>query len=98
MTADHQQEFLFAAGDAPQLGLPQSDDPLVSDIAKAWSLPVGKRVRVYLKDGENLPVLEGHLELESAPDVPFDPRQPLSLRIRGYVFSNRAIAGWVAAE
>jgi hypothetical protein len=98
MTADDQQEFLFASGDVPQLGLPQSDDPLVSDIAKAWSLPVGKKVRVHLKDNENLPVLDGRLELESAPDVPFDPRQPLSLRIRGYVFSSRAIAGWVTAE
>jgi hypothetical protein len=43
MTADDQQEFLFASGDVPQLGLPQSDDPLVSDIAKAWSLPIGRR-------------------------------------------------------
>ncbi|MGH7995468.1 MAG: hypothetical protein ACREFX_03855 [Opitutaceae bacterium] len=95
---DEQQEFLFAAGDKLQLGLPQSDDPLVSDIAKAWGLPIGKKVRVHLKDGESLPVLEGRLELDSAPDVPFDPRQSLSLRIRGYVFSSRAIAGWVAAE
>ena len=98
MTTDDQQEFLFAAGDTPQLGLPLADDPLVSDIANAWSLPVGKKIRVHLKDGENLRVLDGRLELVSAPDVPFDPRQALSLRIRGYVFSSRVISGWAIKE
>jgi hypothetical protein len=98
MTADGQQEFLLASGDSPQLGLPQADDSLLSDIARVWSLPIGKKVRVHLQDGESLPVLDGRLELASAPDIPFDPRQPLSLRIRGYVFSSRAIAGWAAEE
>jgi hypothetical protein len=96
--ADDQQEFLFANGDTPQLGTPVSDDPLVRDITLTWSLPIGYKVRVHLKDDENLSVLEGRLELVSAPDVPFDPRQALSLRIRGYVFSSRAIASWAAAE
>lgn len=90
---DGQQEFLFANGDAPQLGTPVSDDPLVLDIARVWSLPIGRMGRIHLKDGENLPVLDGRLELASALDLPFEPRQPLSLRICGYVFSNRAIAG-----
>jgi hypothetical protein len=98
MTADDQQEFLFASGDSPRLGLPEADHPLFSDIAKVWNLPIGKKVRVHLKDGENLPVLDGRLELASAPDMPFDPRQPLSLRIQGYIFSSRAITGWAAAE
>ena len=98
MAAGNQQEFLFAPGDSPQLGLPQADDPLFSDIARAWSLPIGKKVCVHLKDGESLPVLDGRLELASAPDIPFNPRQPLSLRIRGYVFSSQAITGWAAAE
>jgi hypothetical protein len=98
MTMDDQQEFLFADGHAPQLGMPSTDDPLVTDIAKAWGLPIGKNVRIHLKDGESLPVLDGRLELASAPDLPFDPREPLSLRVRGYVFSSRAIAGWATAE
>jgi hypothetical protein len=51
-----------------------------------------------LKDGENLPALDGRLELASAPDLPFDPRQPLNLRVRGYEFSSRAIAGWAMME
>ena len=93
-----QQEFLFADGHSPQLGMPLPDDPLVSDIAQAWRLPIGRKVRIHLKDIENLPVLDGRLELASSPDLPFDPRQPLSLRVRGYVFSSRAITGWAIAE
>jgi hypothetical protein len=98
MTADDQQEFLFAAGDPPRFGLPQCDDPLVSDITRVWGLPIGRKVCGRLKDGENLPALDGRLELASAPDLPFDPRQPLNLRVRGYEFSSRAIAGWAIAE
>jgi hypothetical protein len=95
---DGQHEFLFADGDSPQLGRPVPDDPLVLDIARAWNLPIGRNVRVHLKEGENLSALDGRLELASAPDIPFDPRQPLSLRIRGYIFSSRVIAGWTLAE
>jgi hypothetical protein len=98
MTTGDQQEFLFADGHAPQLGMPWTDDPLVTDVAKAWGLPIGKNVRIHLKDGESLPVLDGRLELASAPDLPFDPREPLNLRVRGYIFSSRSIAGWATAE
>jgi hypothetical protein len=93
-----QLQFLFADGHSPQLGTPLADDPLVSDIARVWGLPIGRNVRIHLKEGENLPVLDGRLELVSAPDLPFDPRQTLNLRVRGYVFSNRAISGWPTAE
>ena len=95
---DDQQEFLFADGDLPRLGMPRADDPLVTDIARVWGLPIGRKVRIHLKDGENLSVLDGRLELASAPDLPFDHRQPLSLRVCGYIFSSRSIAGWSAAE
>jgi hypothetical protein len=95
---DGQQEFLFASGDSPRLGLPQADDPLISDIARVWNLPIGRKVRIHLKASENLPMLDGRLELASAPDMPFDPRQPLNLRIRGYEFSSRAINGWAATD
>ena len=93
-----QHEFLFADGHAPQLEMPWADDPLIADIAKAWGLPVGKNARIHLKDSESIPVLEGRLELTSAPDLPFDARQPLSLRIRGYKFSSRAITSWATVE
>jgi hypothetical protein len=98
MTTDDQQEFLFADGHSSQLGMPLANDPLVFDIAQAWGLPIGKRVRVHLEAGENLPLVDGRLELASAPDMPFDSRQPLKLRVRGYVFSSQAIAGWSIAE
>jgi hypothetical protein len=98
MTADDQQEFLLSTGDSPQFGLPRCDDPLVSDITRVWGLPIGRKVRIHLKDGENLPLLDGILELASAPDLPFDARQPLNLRVRGYEFSSRAIAGWATVE
>jgi hypothetical protein len=68
MSQDDQQEFLFADGDLPRLGMPRADDPLVSDIARVWGLPIGRKVRIHLKDGENLSVLDGRLELASAPD------------------------------
>jgi hypothetical protein len=57
-----------------------------------------KKPKRGLKDGESLPVLDGRLELVSAPDLPFDPREPLNLRVRGYIFSSRSIAGWATAE
>ena len=90
---NEQQEFRFADGDPIQVGM-QTDDPLLADIAAAWALPVGKRVRVQLKASENLTLLEGRLDLAAAPEVPFDPRQPLSLRVSGYVFSSRSITAW----
>lgn len=98
MTMDDQQEFLFADGPAPQLGMPWADDPLFADIAKVWGLPIGKNVRIHLKDSESMAVVEGRLELPSAPDLPFDARQSLSLRIRGYIFSSRSIASWATVE
>jgi hypothetical protein len=34
------------------------------------------------------------LELADAPDFPWNPRQPLQLRIKGFVFNSRDIARW----
>ncbi len=36
---------------------------------------------MQLTDGENLSVLEGRLEVASAPDLPFDPKQPVSYHV-----------------
>ena len=95
---DDQLQFLFADGPSPQLGMPAPEDPLVSEIARVWGLPIGKKVHVQLKDSENLSVLDGRLEVAYAPDLPFNPHQALNLRISGYVFSSRAIRGWSIAE
>ena len=89
-----QREFLFYSGEEPRLGMSQPDDPLVADIARIWSLPIGQRVCIQLKDGENLPTVTGRLEVASAPDTPFDPKVPLSLCVSGYLFSDRSISSW----
>jgi hypothetical protein len=55
-----QDEFLFAAGAQPELHLPHAFDGLFREIAAAWGLPVGRRVRVSLRDPA-LPELAGRL-------------------------------------
>lgn len=88
-----QGEFSFEAApaepDAP--GHPLAD--LIDDVARTWSLPLGRRVRVDLA-GESMDELRGFLELARAPDLPLDPRQALSLRIGKVVFSSRQVTGW----
>ena len=88
---EQQNEFLFTGSENPRLGIPRVDDPLVADMARIWGLPIGQRVRIQLKVGENLPMIAGRLEVT---DAPFDSRTPLSLFVSGYVFSGRSIASW----
>ena len=66
---------------------------LRDEIAHAWSLPLGQRVEVCFRGGQRSAVI-GVLELLSAPDYPWNPRQPLKLQIAGLVFSNREIGCW----
>jgi hypothetical protein len=89
----HQQEFLFAGGPTPQLHPPDPRSGFYDEVSNGWQLPVGRVVRVDLKD-HDLPSLQGLLELSRAPDLPLDPRQPLALRIRSVEFSSRQIAAW----
>lgn len=71
--------------------------PVVPDIkdeiAAAWGLPLGHRVEVGLR-GSDRSAISGILELAKAPDFPWDPRQPLMLRVRGFLFSSREIGHW----
>ncbi len=94
---DEQAEFLFADGPQPELHDAHPLDDLFQAVADLWSLPIGRRVRVNLRDPA-LPLLEGTLELQRAPDLPLNPREPLSLRIRGLTFSSSEIASWSLAE
>jgi len=89
----HQQEFLFAGGPTPQLHPPDPRTDFYGDVAAAWQLPVGQKVRIDLRD-HDLPSVQGLLELSRAPDLPLDPRQPLVLRTAGVEFSSRQIAAW----
>lgn len=93
-----QGEFLFSDEVQPEIGRPQSDDPLWRDIGREWGLPVGERVRVSFRTGENFPELVGRLEIAAAPDLPFSRHRPLRLRIRGYEFAHTAIARCVVVD
>jgi hypothetical protein len=88
-----QQDFLFAEGPAPELHLPDPRSSLFAEVAACWEIPVGQLVRVEL-GGHHFAELRGSLELARAPDIPFDRRQPLTLRIGGIEFSSRQIVAW----
>ncbi len=94
----HQDEFLFCDGAQPQIGLPQADDPLWRDIGREWGLPVGERVRVAFRPGENFRELVGRLEVAAAPDLPFNRHRPLRLRINGVEFAHTTIAACVVVQ
>jgi hypothetical protein len=92
-----QLEFLLCG---TATGAPEPADPLGDlreGIAECWSVPLGQRVKVDLRDC-NVPWLEGRLELSRAPDLPLDVRQSLALRIGTVEFSNRQIVAWALAE
>lgn len=92
-----QSEFLFADGAQPELHVAHPLDDFFQAVADLWSLPIGRKVRVNLRDPA-LPPLEGKLELQRAPDLPLNPRESLSLRVRGLNFTSAEIASWSLAE
>lgn len=79
--------------DAPLNPAPAAPPELRDEIARAWGLPLGERVEISFRGGQ-LDAITGRLELVSAPDFPWNPRQPLALRIAGFTFSSRDIARW----
>jgi len=94
MSLGAQSEFLFSDGPTPRLGAPEPGDPLLRDIATAWHLPIGETARIVFRPSESLREVMGRLEVAMAPDLPFDARRPLRLRVRGYEFVHTAIASW----
>ena len=66
---------------------------LRDEIAQTWGLPLGQRVEVCFRGGQRS-AATGILELLSAPDYPWNPRQLLHLQIAGFVFSSRDIERW----
>jgi len=92
-----QSEFLFAEGAQPELHVPHPLDDFFQAVSDRWGLPIGRNVRLNLRDPA-LPLLKGKLELERAPDLPLNPREALSLRVRGVNFSSVEIASWSLAE
>lgn len=91
MPADDQLALAFDS--SPQLAtgpVPHLRD----EIARAWSLPLGERVELTFRPGFPLASLVGVLELRASPDLPWNPRQPLALRIAGQDFTSRDIDHW----
>lgn len=88
-----QEEFLFADGPVPELHPFDPLGPFIAEVGARWSLPLGRTVRVDLT-GDSLSETQGRLELARAPDLPLDPREPLTLRIGPVVFSSRQITAW----
>lgn len=66
---------------------------LRDEIARAWGLPLGERVEIRFRGGQ-LDAATGLLELLTAPDFPWDSRQPLQLRLAGFTFGSRDIESW----
>lgn len=87
---DAQLPLTFDASPVPQPGPVQH---LRDEIARAWRLPLGQRVEVFFHHHQ-LDAISGVLELVVAPDFPWDPREPLRLRIAGVAFSSRDIEHW----
>jgi hypothetical protein len=72
---------------------PVAPPELRDEVAQAWGLPLGERVEICFR-GSQRAAITGPLELLTTPDFPWDPRQPLKLRIAGFVFSSREIERW----
>jgi len=87
--AEHQISLKLDADYHPA---PAVETGLRAEIAVAWGLPLGQRVEVSLR---NQPcALRGILELERAPDYPWDGRQVLQLAVAGFAFSSREMERW----
>jgi len=87
--AEHQTDLRLDVGYEPA---PEVGSELRDGIAAAWGLPLGQRVEVSLQNERC--TLRGILELQSAPDYPWDGRQALKLAVAGFVFSSREMERW----
>jgi hypothetical protein len=72
---------------------PAATSGLRDEIAQVWGLPLGERVEVAFR-GNPIDPMGGVLELAAAPGYPWNPREPLQLRVNGFVFSTREIERW----
>jgi len=86
-----------------QLALPFDSSPellpgpvphLRAEIARIWALPLGEHVEIAFRPAFPLAGINGILELRSSPDLPWNPRRPLDLRIAPCDFTSRDIDHW----
>lgn len=68
---------------------------LRDEIAKVWGLPLGERVEIAFHPSFPLVSIAGLLELRASPArYPWDPHEPLALRVAGCDFTSRDIERW----
>ena len=94
--SEQQEELFFAEDPAPQSHLPDPRSDLFAEIGALWRLPVGQVAHVNLI-AHNMSDLQGRIELARAPDLPFDRREALALRIGTIEFSSRQVVSWSLA-
>ena len=70
---------------------------LADEAARVWGLPVGRHARVTLR-GHAVDELSGLVQIAALPDLPFDGRKPLRLRIGHEEFTSRQVTGWTLVE
>ena len=90
---ERQNEFLFPEGPMPAIELPDPRAAFYNEVVQVWHLPLGQRARVELR-GHDLPEVSGRLELDRAPDLPLNPREPLHLSVGGITFRSTQVASW----
>lgn len=91
---DRQLAFDLAASSESAPAVSAAVPQLHDEIAQAWGIPLGQIVEITFRPAFPVPAVTGRLELLSTPDFPWDPRQPLRLRIAGFSFSTRDIERW----
>ncbi len=93
MFMERQGEFLFPDRREPSVQLPDPRAGFYREVAEVWHLPLGQTVRVLLR-GHDFPEVSGRLELERAPDLPLNPREPLQLSASGIAFLSTQVQAW----
>lgn len=76
--------------------LPPGPVPHLRDeIARAWGLPLGEHVEITFRPAFTVPAVNGLLQLRASPArYPWDPHEPLALRVSGCDFTTRDIERW----
>ena len=90
---DQQNEFLFADGAEPLMAIPDPRAGFYREMNQIWKLPLGQRARLELRD-HDLSEISGRLELERAPDLPLNAREPLQLSVGGITFRSTQVQAW----
>lgn len=92
-----QSEFLYAASPDPELAAPDPREGFYHEVAAAWGLPLGERVRVLLQH-HDLPEVNGRLELARAPELPLNAHESLHLIVGKIIFSSLQIQSWTLLD